>query len=197
MVIGDSTRHWSISGRRGLRLRYKWPHFDRAFLRCRNSRCDGQRFVQIAGVDQEETAELLLGFGERAVSGQPFAIANPYRGCGGCRLELAAPDVLAFFLQVFSQRAVLQVDGLGFGLVLFGLFGLVVINQQQILHDLASCRLVERPALGSTSHLTFFSGVAKAGTETWQGLPQLVIIFQICCRTDYSPIGTLDGMNAG
>src|SRR5262245_1587630 len=56
-------------------------NFDCAPLRHRNPLGDGDRRVEISGVDQEVAAQLLARLRERPVGHEAFALANPHAGC--------------------------------------------------------------------------------------------------------------------
>src|SRR5262245_60409339 len=43
--------------------------------------------VQILGLDQEVTAQLLVSLGERAVGDEALSLTNPDAGCGGSRMK--------------------------------------------------------------------------------------------------------------
>src|SRR5205823_10748546 len=56
------------------------PDFDCAPARPRNPRGDGDRLVEIPGIDQEVAAQLFARLRERAVGHQPLALADPDAG---------------------------------------------------------------------------------------------------------------------
>src|SRR4051794_28985289 len=79
---------------------YQRPNLDRAGSGRGDLRCNLDCIVQVLGLDQIKTAELLFGFGERPVGGRHFAAAHPNRGrcLGG--LQRLSGYVLAVLLDI-------------------------------------------------------------------------------------------------
>ena len=71
-------------------------YFDRAYARRRNLGGELDRFVQILGIDQIETGELLLGLGKRAVGDRQLTVAHAHRGRGLNRLQRLGGDDAGF-----------------------------------------------------------------------------------------------------
>src|SRR5438552_10709823 len=111
------------------------PDLDRAATGHGNPRRDGDRLVEIAGIDQEVAAQLLLGFRERAVGHYPFALAYPDAGRRGGRLERGGGEILARGIELVCELRRLAVTLLSLALTQ-GL--LVQVNQQHVSHQCAS-----------------------------------------------------------
>src|SRR5688572_4687070 len=120
-----------------------WSQLDRA------KHCAGaaaSRFdslVCVGDVEDVVAAELLLGFGERPVSDDGFAIGRPDRCRRGCRLQRLAGQIPAL---LFEPVAVLVPDlCLGGLLIRWGVRSvrfhrcLVAVDQQQVLHAPSLC----------------------------------------------------------
>src|SRR3989475_2183875 len=119
------------------------PDLDRAATGHRNPRGDGNRLVEIAGIDQEVAAQLLLGLRERTVGHHPFALAYPDAGRRGGRLERGGGEILARGTELVRQLCGLAVTPLPLALTQ-GL--LVEVDEQHISHELylRSCRVSRR-----------------------------------------------------
>src|SRR5207253_7752248 len=79
------------------------PDLDRAATGHGNPRRDGDRLVEIARIDQEVAAQLLLGLRERAVGHYPFALAYPDAGRRGGRLERGGGEILTRGTELVCQ----------------------------------------------------------------------------------------------
>src|SRR2546430_5272377 len=112
------------------------PDLDRAATGHRNPRGDGNRRVEIAGIDQEVAAQLVLGLRERTVGHHPFALAYPDAGRRGGRLERGGGDILARGTELVRQLCGLAVTPLPLALTQ-GL--LVEVDQQHVSHVLTPC----------------------------------------------------------
>src|SRR5438552_3913155 len=124
------------------------PDLDRAATGHGNPHGDGDRLVEIARIDQEVAAQLLLGLRERTVGHYPFALAYPDAGRRGGRLERGGGEVLARGAEFVRQLCGLAVTLLPLGLVQ-GL--LVEVDEQHVSHRRvplcpASYRLAMVPA---------------------------------------------------
>src|SRR5450755_2191166 len=124
------------------------PHLERTEARRRNPRRQRNGIVQVLGLDHVEAAELFLGLRERSVGDHSLLVAYPHRSRGRDGLQLVAGFVVAAFDDVLGELAVFFVHGSFVGLGHFVPAGLVVINQQEILHGswppLALYWIVER-----------------------------------------------------
>src|SRR5215510_2265430 len=98
MVLDLRPMRWSVAalglGRPDVRTRLgqaaelaNRPHFDGASTRHWNLGGDGDRLVEIRGLDQEEPAQLLACLRKRTVGHQPLAVADTDTGGRGRRLE--------------------------------------------------------------------------------------------------------------
>src|SRR5436309_3785645 len=121
----------------GRQIRYvnDRPDLDRAATGHGNPRGDGNRLVEIAGIDQEVAAQLLLGLRERTVGHHPFALAHPDAGRRGGRLERGGGEILARGTELVRQLCGLAVTPLPLALTQ-GL--LVEVDQQHVSHQCAS-----------------------------------------------------------
>jgi hypothetical protein len=72
-----------------------WPHLDGAYASGRDLRGDLDSFVQVGGVNQIETSQEFLCFGERAVPDGHFSVADAYDGSGMSRLKSLGGQALA------------------------------------------------------------------------------------------------------
>src|SRR2546426_7268652 len=111
------------------------PDLDRAATGHGNPRRDGDRLVEIARIDQEIAAQLLLGLRERTVGHYPFALAYPDAGRRGGRLERGGGEILARGAELVRQLRGLAVAPLPLALTQ-GL--LVKVDQQHVPHECAS-----------------------------------------------------------
>src|SRR5690625_3993964 len=110
------------------------PHFDAAEARWRNSAREAEGVVEIDGVEQIESRQLLLGFREGAVGQQRLAVAHPYGGGGGYGLQWLTGDVLPLRAQTLDTGEALLVEVVPF-LLGHGLDkAFLVIHQSDILH---------------------------------------------------------------
>src|SRR3989449_9581433 len=80
------------------------PDLDRAATGHGNPGRDGDRLVEIARIDQEVAAQLLLGLRERAVGHYPFALAYPDAGRRGGRRERGGGEALTRRTALAGQR---------------------------------------------------------------------------------------------
>src|SRR5579871_3196669 len=90
-------------------------NFDGALARARNATGDGDGFVEILDVDQEESAELLARFRKGAVGDRAFAFADADAGGRGNRLEWRSRHELPSGLQLTRQIARFAVAALALG----------------------------------------------------------------------------------
>src|SRR2546426_1592923 len=111
------------------------PDLDRAATGHGNPRRDGDRLVEIARIDQEIAAQLLLGLRERTVGHYPFALAYPDAGRRGGRVERGGGEILARGAELVRQLRGLAVAPLPLALTQ-GL--LVKVDQQHVPHECAS-----------------------------------------------------------
>src|SRR2546426_6952421 len=111
------------------------PDLDRAATGHGNPRRDGDRLVEIARIDQEIAAQLLLGLRERTDGHYPFALAYPDAGRRGGRLERGGGEILARGAELVRQLRGLAVAPLPLALTQ-GL--LVKVDQQHVPHECAS-----------------------------------------------------------
>ena len=92
------------------------PDLDRTKPGAGNPRGDRKRGVEILGLDQIVSAELLAGLRERAIGGQRFAFTHPHRGRGRGRLQPVAGLEIAALNDglgegAYSSSIFLAVDG--------------------------------------------------------------------------------------
>src|SRR5262249_59659241 len=85
------------------------PHLDAAETRRRTARGGLDRLVQVPGLDQVISAELLLGLGERAVGGYNIAVADPHRGRGPDGLQAIEPHQAPRFFDAFGKISILGI----------------------------------------------------------------------------------------
>src|SRR3989442_2092738 len=113
------------------------PDLDRAATGHGNPRRDGDRLVEIARIDQEVAAQLLLGLRERAVGHYPFALAYPDAGRRGGRLERGGGEILTRGTELVRQLGRLAVTLLPLDRTQRLL---VQVDQQHVSHQCASVR---------------------------------------------------------
>src|SRR2546429_9993124 len=88
----------------GIRVQFAdGTDFDAANARRRNLRCELYRFVQILGIDQIESRELLLGLGKRAIGHGYLAVAHAHRGRGVDALQRLGGDASSAFLEPLAE----------------------------------------------------------------------------------------------
>ena len=107
---GDDAAGSSLAPSRvhdGIGRRHDGTHFDRSGARRGNALGEADGFIEILGVDEVVAAEVLAGFGERAVGRLALAVANANRGGRGGRLERVAALVVAALGDGLRERAVL------------------------------------------------------------------------------------------
>src|SRR5690606_33853228 len=135
--IGD--RSATGASRPSLPLRRLEPlhrtDLDAAEARRRDPRRELDRFVQVARLDQDEAAELLLGLEERAVAGRdPPAGARSHDGRAARALERLTEDEVPALAQLLVVGERLAHEGV----VLAGAEGIqrvfVVIDHARVLH---------------------------------------------------------------
>src|SRR3954468_18163927 len=114
---------------------YEWSYLDRAGAGGGDLRCDLDCVVQVLGLDQIKTTELLFGFCERPVGGAHRAAADPNRGrcLGG--LQCLSSYVLAILLDIRGKGKVLVHDRLAVSRRDVGPVLLTLVDQAEILHD--------------------------------------------------------------
>src|SRR3984957_15580049 len=128
------------------RIDHDRPNLDRSVLGAGNSSRDRNRRIEVLGFDQIVAAELLAGFGKRAVGGQNLALAHPHRGRRRRRLQSVAGLEMAALDNGLRKRAVIGRHLLTFGVVHFEEFGLASVDHQQILHRFTPCETASSPA---------------------------------------------------
>src|SRR6266851_135868 len=69
------------------------PNFNGSPAPRRDPPGDPDRFIEVLGVDQEVSSELLASFRERAVRYQTLVIANPDAGRRGGRVERSGAQI--------------------------------------------------------------------------------------------------------
>src|SRR5262249_11315143 len=110
------------------------PHLDRPIAGRRDATSERDRLIEIFCFDQVVAAELLAGFGERAVGRDGLAIAHSHRGRSGDRLKSIASPVLATLHDALGERHVL-VEYRAFFLFAHSVpVNLALVDQQQVLH---------------------------------------------------------------
>src|SRR5882757_8939099 len=115
------------------------PDLDRTRLGAGNARGNGDRGVEILGLDQIVAAELLPRFRERTIRRQSLAVANAHGGRGRCRLQCIARLEIAALDDGLGEGTVFLHHFLARCRVDFAVLGLVLIDHQQILHLANSC----------------------------------------------------------
>src|SRR5262249_59152242 len=70
-----------------------WPDLDRSDARSWNPSSDADRLVEILGMDQEVTGDLLARLHERAVGHEAFAVADPNDRRRWCRLQRRSTQI--------------------------------------------------------------------------------------------------------
>src|SRR5215471_7952916 len=78
-------------------------HLDRSHFGSGDAAGNRQRFIEILGLDQEISSQLLFGLCEWPISHGLLAVSNPHRSRGSDRLRLMAAHVLAALFEFAPQ----------------------------------------------------------------------------------------------
>src|SRR6185312_13067427 len=125
-----------------------------AMARAGNPCRDAKRGIEILGLDQIVTAKLLARFRERAVRGHDFSLLDAHGGRGRGRPQAVAGLEVAALDDVLGKSFKLVRHLLARCRVELGVFGLVRIDHQQILH---------------VSHSSLFGWIAVTSSRTARG----------------------------
>src|SRR4029453_5417668 len=87
-------------GERSLSELHDRPHLDASQLRQRTVRRDLHCFVQVPGIDEDESAQVLLGLGEGPVRYRNPTVPNPNGHRGARGLERVRDDAVAASTQL-------------------------------------------------------------------------------------------------
>ena len=109
-------------------LRYP-PNFDGSDTRSWNPGGDLDCRVEIAGIDQEVTADLFSRLRKRTISHEGLPIANPDAGRLGCRMQGRSTEVLAGSVKLVCELNRLLDKVLPLDLTTFGEGVLIMVNQ--------------------------------------------------------------------
>src|SRR5690242_1311765 len=110
------------------------PHFDRAGSCAWNPDGNRQRRVEILRFDQIVAAELLAAFGKRPGGRQRLAVTHPRRRRGRDRTKPVAGLEIAGLDDRLRERDILLGVLLQDRRVELRVFGLVLVDHQQVLH---------------------------------------------------------------
>src|SRR3981081_4138111 len=110
------------------------PDLDRTIPGAGNTRGNGERCVEILGLDQIVTAELLARSHERTIRGKGLAVTDAHGGGGSGRLQPVAGLEIAALDDGLGERSIFVGHFLARRRVHFGVLGFVSVDHQQILH---------------------------------------------------------------
>src|SRR5712692_8738327 len=88
---------------------YYRADFDGAFARAGNAAGNVDGFIEVFGVDQVITAQLLARLRERTVGHEPFAVTDLHAGSGRDRLQRTGGQKLAVRLELVRELGRLPV----------------------------------------------------------------------------------------
>src|SRR5205085_11527657 len=120
----------------------------------RNPPGDGDRLVEIPGVDQEVAAQLFARLRERAVGDEPLALADADAGRRRRGVQRGGGEKLPGRVELVRQLRRLPVTLLPLGLVQ-GL--LVPVDQQHVAHAFASIPAFPEPLARARSPLARYA----------------------------------------
>jgi hypothetical protein len=115
-----------------------WPNLDGADSRPGDAGGDTDGLVEILGIDKKIAAQLLARLREGTVGHMPFAVADPYAGGRGHRLQRVGGQIPAVRVQLVCELGGFFVTVLALCLI-HGV--LAHVDQQHIFHGNVSFQI--------------------------------------------------------